>query len=349
VLGPLLFLVLIGDIDSEKQHCFVSSFADDTRSAAGVSNKSDQENVQNDLETIYEWSRQNNMEFNDDKFERLAYGYNASLKDHVYLSADKSPIPSTSNAKDLGIKMTTDATFSLHISQIANKASKLASWILRTFASREVSVMLTLWKSLVLPRLEYNCPLWNPIKIGEIKALEAIQRTFTAKIVGMSELSYWERLSSLGLYSLQRRRERYEAIYVWKILEGKVPNMSQISRRQISIANSKESRNGRSCVIHQPTKTACCRVRTIVSSSFPVRAVQTFNVLPKHIRNLTGCDVNSFKSALDTFLKYIPDEPPTSGYYSVAESNSLLHQIPLMRRTCTTNTAVGSCSSAAFR
>ena len=33
-------------------------------------------------------------------------------------------------------------------------------------------------------------------------------------------------LEVLKLYSLQRRRERYGIIYVWKIINGLVPNLS---------------------------------------------------------------------------------------------------------------------------
>ena len=32
--------------------------------------------LQNDLQSIYQWSRTNNMEFNDVKFELLRYGTN---------------------------------------------------------------------------------------------------------------------------------------------------------------------------------------------------------------------------------------------------------------------------------
>ena len=56
--------------------------------------------------------------------------------------------------------------------------------------------------------------------------IEKTQRSFTIYIAGMQGLSYPERLSVLKLYSLQRRRERYIIIYVWKILECQVPNFS---------------------------------------------------------------------------------------------------------------------------
>ena len=37
VLGPLLFLILIGDIDQDISHAFISSFADDKRLSSSVS------------------------------------------------------------------------------------------------------------------------------------------------------------------------------------------------------------------------------------------------------------------------------------------------------------------------
>ena len=90
-------------------------------------------------------------------------------------------------------------------------------WVLRVFQSRKRSLMLTLSKSLVIPLLEYCCKLWNPWKAKDIQAIEAIQRTFTYKIIEVQDLNYWERLHELKLYSLQRRRERYRIIYIWKI------------------------------------------------------------------------------------------------------------------------------------
>ena len=56
VLGPLLFLVLIGDIDREVATAFVSSFADDTRAANGISTNADVCDLQVDLDAIYHWA-----------------------------------------------------------------------------------------------------------------------------------------------------------------------------------------------------------------------------------------------------------------------------------------------------
>ena len=45
-----------------------------------------------------------------------------------------------------------------------------------------------------------------------------MQKQFTERISGMSDLNYWERLAKLKQLSLQRRRERYSIIHLWKML-----------------------------------------------------------------------------------------------------------------------------------
>ena len=40
----------------------------------------------------------------------------------------------------------------------------------------------------------------------------------------MNELTYWERLETLNVMFLLRRRQSYELLHVWKIYLGLVPN-----------------------------------------------------------------------------------------------------------------------------
>ena len=79
VLGPLLFLVLIGDIDRYVVTAYVSSFADDTRAANGISANADVCDVQVDIDAIYHWADENNMVFNNTTFECLRYGCNNDM------------------------------------------------------------------------------------------------------------------------------------------------------------------------------------------------------------------------------------------------------------------------------
>ena len=120
----------------------------------------------------------------------------------------------TIDVPDLGIIMSKDCSFDSHISSLSRKCKNLAGWILRSFVSRDKLTMLTLFKSLVISRLDYASQLWSPHKISQITLIEKVQQSFTKHITGMRDLSYHERLQALRLYSLQRRRERYCIILI---------------------------------------------------------------------------------------------------------------------------------------
>ena len=95
---------------------------------------------------------------------------------------------------------------------------------MRTFLSRKPEILLTLLKSLVLPIIDYSNIVWNPHTQQDIASIEAVQRNYTSKLEGMSDLTYYQRLKSLKLYSSERRRDRYNILYIFKIIHGKVPN-----------------------------------------------------------------------------------------------------------------------------
>ena len=133
--------------------------------------------------------------------------------------------PST-HVLDLGIFMSSNCTFDLNISNLFTRCSNLAGWILITFTMKDPHLMLTLFKSLILSRLDFASQLWSPYLLKHIYLIEKVQRAFTKHITGMRNFSYSKRFEILKLYSLQRTRERYSIIYVWTIIEGLVPNLS---------------------------------------------------------------------------------------------------------------------------
>ena len=71
VIGPLLFLIHIADIDYMLQFSAALSFADDTKLVMKLKNDEDGLNFQKDLESIYHWSLENKMSFNQAKFVHL--------------------------------------------------------------------------------------------------------------------------------------------------------------------------------------------------------------------------------------------------------------------------------------
>jgi len=146
--------------------------------------------------------------------------------------------------------------------------------------------------------------------VGDIQLLELLQHAYLRKIRGLHGFSYWEQLRQLRMYSLERRRERYIAIYVWRILEGCAPNISTSH----GITGQWHARRGRSCQVQLIASSASHRIRSIRFSSFAIKGPRILNSLPKDVRNFSGGTVNEFKRRLDRHLRSVPDKPLIPGY-----------------------------------
>ena len=101
ILGPLLFLIFINDIDVGIFNKLLK-FADDTKVAAVVSNKVDIAQLQNDLYNLYQWSCDWQMLFNVEKSKVLNFGYNNDDSKCSY-TLGPNVITAGDNEKDLGI------------------------------------------------------------------------------------------------------------------------------------------------------------------------------------------------------------------------------------------------------
>ena len=83
---------------------------------------------------------------------------------------------------------------------------------------------MTPYKSFVRSQLNYSSLLWHAQKIGDIEVIEGVQRAFKSRISAVSQFDYWERLRKLKLMSLQRHRERFIIIWMFRCRLGEVPN-----------------------------------------------------------------------------------------------------------------------------
>ena len=219
--------------------------------------------------------------------------------------------------------MSKDGTFRRHIESAVLEAKKQCGWILRTFNTRQVTPLLTLWKSLVQSKLEYCSQLWCPLATSNIQEIEMVQRSFLRKLSGTRQLTCWKQLHNLKLYSLERRTGRYRIIYVWRILEGQAPNITKRDGQTNQITAQWHIRRGRECMVPKVPINVPRAIQRLRYASLPVHGHQLFNMLPAEVRNTTGCTVDCFKKKLDKYLRAVPQIPG----YTVqrrAETNSVL-------------------------
>ena len=138
--------------------------------------------------------------------------------------------------------------------------------------------MIVLYKTLVRPLLEYCCLVWSPTLKGEIAQLEQVQRNFTRRIAGCREMTYWERLHHLKLQSLQRRRERYMLIQMWKIHNGLSPYVG------VDFMPDSGSRQGPRAEVPSINHKAQQSKASLLEGSFSVRGPTLWNTLPASVK-----------------------------------------------------------------
>ena len=312
VLGPLLFILYINDIVNVIKHCHIKIFADDSKLIKMIESLTDRELLDADLRAVIEWAVINKMELNGLKFQLLSHGNNNDLK-VPYKIDENILLEKSENVVDLGVTLSENATFNCHISNAVASAKRFAGWTMRTFKSRKKEIVLLLYKTYVRPRLEYGCALWSPHLIKDINSLESVQRSVTSKIEGLESMNYWERLQELNLYSLQRRREGYQVIHMWKIFKEIIPNDLHLEFYN-SRSHGIKCRRPKLNLKNQ-------RISTLRNNYFTSVGPALFNAIPSSITSSKSLSI--FKTKLDKFLYLIPDTPPLPNYVS-QNHNSIL-------------------------
>ena len=228
ILGPILFTIFINDLpDTIESTCKI--FADDTK----LFNKPTSSNkIQDDLFKLQTWSEKWQLGFNVSKCKVLHIGnQNPGIPYSMKNDGVVQDILNCEEEKDLGITFDKQLTFNSHIDKAINTAKRVLSMSKRAFKYLDQSAMLTIYKALIRPHLEYGNIIWSPKLKKHSIALEKIQRRMTKIIPGLKNKSYQERLKFLNLPSLKHRRRRGDLIETFKIMNGivKVNNIFSLS------------------------------------------------------------------------------------------------------------------------
>ncbi|CAM4557273.1 unnamed protein product [Caretta caretta] len=216
VLGPILFNLFITDLGTKSGSVLIK-FADDTKLGGIVNLEKDKDTLQEDLDDLVNWSNSNRMKFNSEKCKVMNLGINN--KNFSY-KLGTHQLEVTEEEKDLGVLVDHRMTMSRQCDMAEKKANAVLGCIRRGNSSRDKEVLVSLYKALVRPHLEYCVQFWSPMfKKDEFK-LEQVQRRATRMIRGMENLSYERRLRELGLFSLIKKRLRGDMIALYKYIRG---------------------------------------------------------------------------------------------------------------------------------
>ena len=288
VLGPILFLIYINDLD-DSITSNVLKFADDTKLFRKVNTDGDKQHLQNDLDRLVKWSEKWQMLFNFGKCKCLHTGH-GNL--NVNYKMGDTVLGTTVKEKDLGVTISADMKVSEQCGIAASKGNQILGLIRRNITYKGKKLIIPLYKAIVRPHLEYCIQAWRPYRKKDIDTLERIQRRATKMIPELRDLSYEERLKECGLTTLETRRLRGDQIEVFKILNG-----YEIIDRNMFFSLKKDSRTrGHEVKLVKDQ----CRL-DIRKHSFSQRTINEWNKLSTDC--VTASSVNMFKNKVDTYIR----------------------------------------------
>ena len=290
VIGPLLFIIYINDLPDNSDSNLLM-FADDTKLFRPLSTTSSYLELQNDINSLVDWSNKWELKFNSSKCYAMHIGTNAPNSYDMFdiIKNKRVQLDSIKEEKDLGVILDDKLKFSSNIATQVNKANKTMGLIRRSYSYLDKTSFRYLFNSLVRPYLEYCVSIWYPLLKKDEDLIENVLRRGSKLIPGLSHLPYSQRLSEMKIPCMKYRRMRGDMILLYRILSDE--NSSLLNLFQFNDNSTTRGHN-------KKLKKSFVRSK-LRQHFFSNRCVNNWNSLPYDVVN--AISLNSFKIALDEF------------------------------------------------
>ena len=211
----MAFTICINDLCQSIKYAKPSLFADDFKMVEDVSSPVSREFLQQDVDAVARWSVVNKLTISYEKSMTLHFG-NGNLRTQYVMNG--KVIGSGNGCMDLIVYRSDTASYEPCARSVALKASRLASMVLKIFSTREPDFLKCLFVAYVKPTLEYAVAVWSPASVAARDLIERVQRRYTKRIRGYTDMSHFKRLEMLQLESLKNRRLYHDMLLTFKCL-----------------------------------------------------------------------------------------------------------------------------------
>ena len=203
------------------------------------------------------------------------------------------PLPYVDSVKYLGILITSDLSWSQHISNLHLKVRHLIGMLYRKFYKNATSsTLLQLYISFIRPHLEYCSAVWDPYHVKDRELLEKTQKFGLKVCLKDWSSDYTSLLSKANIHSLSMRRSQARLSHMFKIMH-KLTDFPDVPIDLRTFHYNSRSDNSMAITPFQ------CQSTQFLNSFFP-RTASQWNSLPKSV--VSKNTVTSFKQSVTNFI-----------------------------------------------
>ena len=313
VLGPLLFLIYINDLEKNIKSK-IRFFADDTMLYSIVKDPvTTANNLNDDLETIRRWAHQWKMEFNPDPTKQateLLFSTKNKPPYHPPLVFNGHVVNRVNEQKHLGLILDRKLSFKSHVEEKIKKTKKTIGMIKHLSKFLPINTLTLMYKSLVRPHFDYCDVIFhippatngcfdnvddNVTSLNTLMAkIESVQYQAALSITGTWQGTSRSKLyNELGFESLSDRRSSNRVIQLFKIKNNFTPDYLRYKLTPLIIENIPNANPNK--YVEKETRT--CRYK---NSFFP-NAISSWNNI---ITNIEGnLNKSSIKSHILSIIR----------------------------------------------
>ena len=289
ILGPILFLIYINDIQRAGQTGELLLFADDGNYYENSEDYSELINsVNNNLKYLIKWFVANRLAVNIIKTEAMLFSRKILYFPLQPIMLNETPISFNFTFKFLGLHLDFKLNWKFHIKFLCSKLSSVCGVLFRIRNKITQSIAKILYYSIVYPHINYCNIVWGSCYPSATQKLFIIQKKIVRLITYSNRWTPSSPLfSQLKVIKLPDIIKLNTALFVYKSINSLIPSPIQFQIRVVEGYNLRIQNTIEIRIFHSRQ----------TELFIHVRGAKLWNEIPYEIRNTAS--IFSFKKCLN--------------------------------------------------